>query len=697
MQKYHQNSSFSTFTKRVLGIDSLDQNELDALSGRISLSSSVSKREKEICLNTSLFSDKSCVKSSLISMSEAIEPNSQTIGLLPKMLAEKVNKVNSLLIKLDSASSTEIVELLASLNKEMSVDYGIDALFAESFQSILVNKNIASVALPLQLELSMLVGKELLLTENITKILSVLLKDTSFIGNVANIRTLQKIFAFKTFYEKSQIHHSLILPDGITDSRQLAFVLAICISACTSAEEFQEAIPPLSEVQELLGEMPISFLVETLNRSPVKLSFLPETYIQEQLIEKLTLDDESNLALCFRALYFTSESNLLSRFETKDIVSAVINLNERSFNKLYRDVRRSRKIILSDSDLHVLLESHASGLSLGKWSYVFSLLNEKLSTKEKLAFLEKVLINLGISVVNSEESLTLISAIGLKKLASIIINERLSLNSVKPIMPESNDYVLSDIFKSVLDSSRGLSPAGMQDGKVSVVITTFNPDLILLEQSLISIINQTYSNVEILLVDDCSDSDTALAIKSLVSSLEFKNVTYLRNDENIGQYLSRNKAIALASGTFIAIQDDDDVSHPERIAKQLAAMQEESTLLSFTKHIRFSDSGNISIDDPRNYLTFGDGPASLLFHRAVINKVGEFRNFRSRGDIDFRERVQTILGDGVISYVKTPLYIMRSSLSTVSSLYEYRNGDLLEFFRNRIKALSQRKAKNYPL
>ena len=296
----------------------------------------------------------------------------------------------------------------------------------------------------------------------------------------------------------------------------------------------------------------------------------------------------------------------------------------------------------------------------------------------------------GLPVINSEESLTLCASLGLKNVSNQIINDVLKVNGFLPLLPEDDEYSLLNVFSHILDVEIEHEKANSE--LVSIVITTFNPNVELLEKAIESLLQQTYRNIEIIVIDDCSAPAISESIEALCRQKTERPIVYYRNNDNVGQYISRNTAIGLAKGEYIAIQDDDDVSHPQRVSAQVKALEEKKGLACFTKHVRYTDDGNLSVDDPRNLLVLGDGPATLLFKRTLIDLIGGFRNYRSRGDIDFRTRIERIAGANAVVRLDVPLYFMRSSLSSVSSMYEYFNGDQLTFFRRRISLLQSKKA-----
>lgn len=692
MKKYHQHSSFNTFAQRVLGFNSLNDTELNNLQEDISFSRDCYSDETKSIVELKLMSGSDCVVSSRSEIQgwERSERNVALNNLLLQQTFERLEQVNALIETLLAPFNEFPANDLNELNTVLRKDYGVHSNYETELSSIIENKALTHKALPQQLELSMLIGKETLLVSSVVSELPTLVNDEAFIAVPANIRTLQKMMCFKASLDKTALGEiSKALVPGLSAEQQ-SVLICLILSASQNAEEFENSVSDF----DFAAELPLYLIVETLNRSPVKINFITRTPLLSYFFDQLDFNESSHLALAFRALYFLTDVGVLGKLNAPEIITSFLRVNDSSFNKIYRDIRRSGKVVVSTDELLDILSGleNASDLSLVKWVYLFSLLKPVLSDAEKVAFLEKVMLDKGIPAVNTQESLTLIASIGLKELTSNVINDAYYADGITPFMPLNDEYTLKHVFNAVLHCQA--QPRDISDcpEKVSVVITTFNPDLALLEASIHSVFNQTYRNIEVILVDDCSTAVTEEDIRGICERFDTQNIIYTRNTENVGQYISRNKAIEIAQGEYIAIQDDDDVSHPQRIAMQIDRINSEASLASFTKHIRFSDDGTLSIDEPRELLTFGDGPASLLFHRSLLDLIGNFRDYRSRGDIDFRTRIETIVGDNAISYINSPLYIMRSAMTTISSLYEYKNGDLLEYFRNRVQALSAQKA-----
>ena len=104
---------------------------------------------------------------------------------------------------------------------------------------------------------------------------------------------------------------------------------------------------------------------------------------------------------------------------------------------------------------------------------------------------------------------------------------------------------------------------------VSVLLSTYNSEATI-EKSLISLLNQTYKNLEILIADDGSTDNTKEICKKF--QLNDERILLFSNKKNIGLTKSLNSLAQKASGSLIARQDADDVSLPERIEKQIQFM-----------------------------------------------------------------------------------------------------------------------------
>lgn len=108
--------------------------------------------------------------------------------------------------------------------------------------------------------------------------------------------------------------------------------------------------------------------------------------------------------------------------------------------------------------------------------------------------------------------------------------------------------------------------------KISVLMPIYKTPENYLREAVESILNQTYKDFEFLILDDCPSDDR----ESIIKSYSDKRVKYFKNSRNLGISASRNKLIDIAAGEYLAVMDHDDVSLPERFAKEVDFMDKHS-------------------------------------------------------------------------------------------------------------------------
>ena len=121
---------------------------------------------------------------------------------------------------------------------------------------------------------------------------------------------------------------------------------------------------------------------------------------------------------------------------------------------------------------------------------------------------------------------------------------------------------------------------------VSIIMATYNSSETILS-SIESILNQTYKNIELIIINDKSTDDTKLNISRFINN---SRVHVYNNQINIGLAKSLNKAIKASKGDYIARMDDDDISHPNRIQKQIDVFQNNMDIDVLGTSARLMDS-----------------------------------------------------------------------------------------------------------
>lgn len=183
---------------------------------------------------------------------------------------------------------------------------------------------------------------------------------------------------------------------------------------------------------------------------------------------------------------------------------------------------------------------------------------------------------------------------------------------------------------------------------VSVIITTYNRSNYI-EETLYSIQNQTYKNIEILVIDDGSKDCIANEIKTICT--KFSKCTYYFKP-NTGQPDSRNFGIKKAKGTFIGFCDDDDYWTLDKLEKQVAILNNNPEYAIVTGCIEYIDTAGNSLNTTKCHTGNNHGyvfydfvkknrtdSVTPLLRKEVFEKAGYFNpNFVISEDWDFWRR-----------------------------------------------------------
>lgn len=208
------------------------------------------------------------------------------------------------------------------------------------------------------------------------------------------------------------------------------------------------------------------------------------------------------------------------------------------------------------------------------------------------------------------------------------------------------------------------------DNKVSVIIPVYNAEKYI-SRTLDSVFSQTYKDIEIVLVDDCSKDASARIIAGYQKM--HPEVVYHLQEKNLGAGAARNKALELASGRYVAFLDSDDLWYPKKIERQLLLMKKKHTPFSYTA-IEMIDEKGVRIKPKRNIKEKCD--YNYLLHNTVIatssvvvdrKYFGDFRMPLRRGGQDYATWLM-LLRDGTVAYGINKTYVKyRVSKGSLSS------------------------------
>lgn len=199
--------------------------------------------------------------------------------------------------------------------------------------------------------------------------------------------------------------------------------------------------------------------------------------------------------------------------------------------------------------------------------------------------------------------------------------------------------------------------------KLSILMPAYNcADT--LPVALTSILNQTWSNLELIIVDDRSTDETWSIIERF-GQLDDR-VIPIRHEQNGGAYAARNTALAHATGEFVTVHDADDWSHPEKFAAQMRYALAHPDGISTTVGARVSRDLRFGVK-PRTGGMIMQNLSSLLLKRSILMDLGGWDRTRLGADSELFERIKLKHGLGTNNlFPQTPLTLILFSGSSLT-------------------------------
>lgn len=247
------------------------------------------------------------------------------------------------------------------------------------------------------------------------------------------------------------------------------------------------------------------------------------------------------------------------------------------------------------------------------------------------------------------------------------LNKVFSSYALQPIAFSETNPTYDDLHTVAFDRK-------IEDGpKVSVILPAYNAgDGIRI--AIESILSQTWQNIELLVVDDCSTDNTVDIVKSYIE--EDARVKLFSTPKNSGPYVARNIALQAATGEYVTVNDADDWSHAEKIEIQATYLNNHPAIISNT-----SEHARLTEEDLKLYRRGTPGKyifpnmSSIMFRRKqVLDALGYWDSVRFAADGEFKRRLLRAFGKQAIVDVETgPLSLPRQSVSSLtgSSAFGY--------------------------
>ena len=150
--------------------------------------------------------------------------------------------------------------------------------------------------------------------------------------------------------------------------------------------------------------------------------------------------------------------------------------------------------------------------------------------------------------------------------------------------------------------------------KISVLCSVYNAELYLAD-SIESILKQSYSDFEFLIIDDASSDQS----KEIILSYKDPRIKLIENKKNIGLTASLNKGIKLTKAKYIFRQDADDISKPNRIEKQLAYMENNPSIICLGSSVEVINNKNEYLETWSAPLDMNKIKQSFCFDNALAH------------------------------------------------------------------------------
>lgn len=222
---------------------------------------------------------------------------------------------------------------------------------------------------------------------------------------------------------------------------------------------------------------------------------------------------------------------------------------------------------------------------------------------------------------------------------------------------------LYDRFYSDRQSDEYLSAFSKEEPLVTVCIATYNRGRLLVERSIASVLNQTYRNIELIVIGDCCTDDTVQRVSSITDPrLRFFNLpergNYPQNPLHrwcVAGTVPMNHALAIAQGDFITHLDDDDEFVADRIEKLVEFIQREKADLVWHPFWHERKNGKWALKKAEEFIGGQVTTSSIFYHRwfAALPWDIEAYRYQEPGDWN-RLRKFRYLG-ALLAYYNEPL------------------------------------------
>lgn len=205
----------------------------------------------------------------------------------------------------------------------------------------------------------------------------------------------------------------------------------------------------------------------------------------------------------------------------------------------------------------------------------------------------------------------------------------------------------------------------INDGpKVTVLVAAYAASE-MLPTALRSILEQTWQNLEIIVLDDCSPTPETLEVAKRFAGTDSR-IKVVSMEENGGAYIARSRGLDMASGDYVTLHDADDWSHPRKIEMQVRFLMDNPQVVGCTSQQARADNDLRFTRRTQGHLIIRNTSSFMFRRNEVVDSCGCWDSVRFSADSELIRRITTIFGKRAVKNIPTgPLSLQRNSSSSI--------------------------------
>jgi len=170
-----------------------------------------------------------------------------------------------------------------------------------------------------------------------------------------------------------------------------------------------------------------------------------------------------------------------------------------------------------------------------------------------------------------------------------------------------------------------------------------------------SVMDQTYTNFELIIIDDCSTDQTLETIQTYLSDINKDNIILIQSDKNEGAFVSLNKGLQKASGKYIARIDSDDTIDKTFLEEYANTFKKNPNAKLVQAKYKRDNSHGIH------------GEITIVYDKSIIDEIGYYDSVRFAADTEFHMRIKKKYQDRNIVKIDKTLYFAKKRANSLTT------------------------------